>query len=390
MTSTQSLKNRADAVLTLKLEEVLNFSHRLYSNPETGLEEAKASAWLVAELEQIERVRVEHGVAGLPTAVRAEAGQGELVLTICAEYDALPGIGHGCGHNIIAAAALGAFIALAPLADDLGVTVRLLGTPAEETVGGKITMLERGCFEGTHAAMMVHPNADDESVMRPYACSGITATFRGKGAHASAAPHEGINALDALTVALTAIGLARQQLKPNQQIHGYVLNAGSAPNVIPDSATAEWMVRAETLESLADVARVLRRCLEAGAVATGATLEVSPIGETFADMRSDGPMTELYAANARLLGRQPRKDTELGGSTDMGNVSQRFPTIHPMVGLGAGCPPIHTSEFAEFAGSRAGDNAVRDGALAMAWTCIDLAAKQEHRTRLLEMARATA
>lgn len=383
MSTVDILKQRAEEALEVGLDRIVDFSHRLHGSPETGLEEVKASAWLVAELEALEQARVEHGLGELPTAVRAEAGHGQLVLTICAEYDALPGIGHACGHNIIAAAALGTFTALAPLAEELGVTVRLLGTPAEETVGGKIIMLEQGDFDGTHAAMMVHPNAHDESAMRPYACSGYRATFRGLSAHASAAPHEGINALDAMTVALAAIGLARQQLKPNQQIHGYVLNAGSAPNVIPEVATGEWMVRADSMESLERVTKVLHRCLEAGAVASGCQLEIDQTGHSFANLKTDSPMAGLYNANARLLGRNPRKEALLGGSTDMGNVSQYFPTIHPMIGLGDACPPIHSAEFADFAVSRAGDQAVRDGALAMAWTCIDLATDPAHRRQLL-------
>jgi len=383
MSTVDTLKQRAEAALEAGLDRIVDFSHRLHGSPEIGLEEVKASAWLVAELEALDQARIEHGLGELPTAVRAEAGHGELVLTICAEYDALPGIGHACGHNIIAAAALGAFTALAPLADELGVTVRLLGTPAEETAGGKIIMLQQGDFDGTHAAMMVHPNAHDESAMRPYACSGYRATFRGRSAHASAAPHEGINALDALTVALAAIGLARQQLKPNQQIHGYVLNAGSAPNVIPDKATGEWMVRADSMESLDQVTNVLHRCLEAGAVASGCQLEIDQTGHSFANLKTDGPMADLYNANARALGRSPREEALLAGSTDMGNVSQHFPSIRPMIGLGDDCPPIHSAEFADFAISRAGDQAVRDGALGMAWTCIDLATDQAQRHRLL-------
>ena len=383
MSTVDTLKQRAEAALEAGLDRIVDFSHRLHGSPEIGLEEVKASAWLVAELEALDQARIEHGLGELPTAVRAEAGHGGLVLTICAEYDALPGIGHACGHNIIAAAALGAFTALAPLADELGVTVRLLGTPAEETAGGKIIMLQQGDFDGTHAAMMVHPNAHDESAMRPYACSGYRATFRGRSAHASAAPHEGINALDALTVALAAIGLARQQLKPNQQIHGYVLNAGFAPNVIPDKATGEWMVRADSMESLDQVTNVLHRCLEAGAVASGCQLEIDQTGHSFANLKTDGPMADLYNANARALGRSPREEALLAGSTDMGNVSQYFPSIHPMIGLGDDCPPIHSAEFADFAISRAGDQAVRDGALGMAWTCIDLATDQAQRHRLL-------
>lgn len=378
-----TLKSRAGSELEARLDRIIAFSHRLFENPELGLEEFRSSRWLVEELQTVPGAKVQHGLGSLPTAVKAESGNGELVLTICAEYDALPGVGHACGHNIIAAAALGAFAALAPLTDELGLTIRLLGTPAEETVGGKIIMLNQGDFDGTHAAMMVHPSNRDEVAMAPFACAGYDVAFRGRSAHASAEPSEGINALDAMTIALTAIGLARQQLAPNQQIHGYVSHAGTAPNVIPDLAAGQWMVRADSVASLEQVTEKFRRCLEAGALATGATLELEMAGEPFADLISDAGMTAIYTANACALGREPSHEHKLGGSTDMGNISQRFPTIHPMIGLGEDCPPIHTPEFAQFAASRAGDRAVRDGALAMAWTAIDLAVDHAERKRLM-------
>jgi amidohydrolase len=378
-------KAKAEAALAAELDRVLAFSHRLHDNPETGWEEVKASAWLVEELHAVPDVRVTHGLGELPTAVCAEAGNGTLVLTICAEYDALPGVGHACGHNIIASSALGAFIALAPLADELDLTVRLLGTPAEENGGGKILMLEQGNFDGTHAAMMIHPGNADESEMHPFACSGFAVRYEGRAAHASASPHEGINALDALTVALTAIGLARQQLEPGQQIHGSVDGAGTAPNIIPDKATGKWMVRAHDVLSLQRVTAVLERCLRAGAVATGAALHIEQVGRTYADMRNSATIADLFTANAARLGRTMGRSDKRGGSTDMANVSQVFPSIHPMISLGDGCPPIHNEAFAHYAASPAGDRAVRDGALSMAFTCIDLATDPQHRSRLLAL-----
>ncbi len=381
--TTKELKVKAEAALATELDRILAFSHRLHDNPETGWQEFKASAWLAEELRAVPTARVAHGLGDLPTAVRAEAGNGELVLTICAEYDALPGVGHACGHNIIAASALGAFAALAPIADELNLTVRLLGTPAEENGGGKILMLEKGDFDGTHAAMMIHPGNVDESEMHPFACSGFLVRYEGRAAHASASPHEGINALDALTVALTAIGLARQQLEPGQQIHGSVDGAGTAPNVIPETATGKWMVRAHDVLSLQRVTAVLERCLRAGAVASGATLHIEQVGRTYADMLNDSAMAELFTANAARIGRKMTKGDKRAGSTDMANVSHAFPSIHPMISLGDGCPPIHNEAFARFAASPAGDQAVRDGALSMAFTCIDLATDPRQRTRLL-------
>ncbi|WP_263247805.1 amidohydrolase [Saccharopolyspora rosea] len=361
---------------------LLAFSHRLHESPETGFEEFKASAWLAEELRAVPGARVVHGLGELPTAVRADAGSGPLVVTICAEYDALPGVGHACGHNIIAAGALGAFTLLAGVADELDVTVRLLGTPAEESGGGKILMLEQGDFDGTHAAMMVHPGNADRTNMLPLACAGFDVRYRGRSAHASAQPHQGVNALDAMTVALTAIGLARQQLEPGQQIHGCVAGAGTAPNVIPESAAGQWMVRAHDLESLGRVEAVLRRCFEAGAVATGAELEFTPSDPPYAEMRGDARMEELFRDNAAELGRALVPEDTRGGSTDMANVSHHFPTIHPMLDLGD-APPIHHPAFAEAAAGPGGDRAVRDAALGMACTVVDLATDPAERQRLL-------
>lgn len=376
-------KARARQELRGNVARILAFSHKLHENPELGFEEFQAVQWMADELNQVPGARVDIGLGELPTALRAEVGTGALVVTICAEYDALPDIGHACGHNVIAAAAIGAFIALAPLAEDLGLTVRLLGTPAEENGGGKVLMMEQGDFDGTHAAMMVHPGDVDELEMLPYACAGYRIEYHGRGAHASAKPWDGINALDAMTVAMTAIGLSRQQLEPGQQIHGCIDAAGMAPNVIPDHASGQWMVRAHDTDSLDRVTAVLRRCLEAGALATGARLEMAQQGPVYADLRTDSAMAHLFGQNTAQLGRPLRPANRRGGSTDMANVSHEYPTIHPMISLGDGCPGIHDRAFADAAASPSGDKAVWDGALAMAWTCVDLAADPDERRRLL-------
>lgn len=381
----RGFKKEAESAVKDRFNRILGFSHKLHQNPETGFQEHRAVQWLADELNAIAGSRVEVGLGNLPTALKAEAGTGDLVLTICAEYDALPEIGHACGHNIIASAALGAFAALAPLADRLGITVRLLGTPAEENGGGKVLMLEQGDFAGTHAAMMIHPGDVDEVEMLPYACAGYKVSFHGRSAHASAQPWVGVNALDALTVALTAIGLARQQLEPGQQIHGFVDGAGIAANVIPELATGQWMVRAHDVKSLARVTDVLNRCLEAGALAAGARLEVLRDGPVYAELRTDGAMAEIFRLNSAELSRCMGPASRRGGSTDMANVSHCFPSIHPMISLGANCPSIHHAAFADAAASPAGDKAIWDGALAMAWSCIDLAMPGENRDRLLQV-----
>ncbi|MEB4613800.1 amidohydrolase [Leucobacter sp. M11] len=379
-----ALREQAARTVAAHAEDLLALSHRISQHPELGLQETQASRWLTDAAAQVPGARATLGVGGLETAFLAQAGTGELVLTVCAEYDALPEVGHGCGHNVIATAGLGAFLALAPLADQLGATIRLIGTPAEENEGGKITLLDAGVFDGTHAALMVHPGPSDEVSMNPFASGGISARFLGREAHASLTPHRGINALDALTVTLTAIGLARQQLEPGQQIHGSIAERGGAPNVIPGSSAAVWMVRATSMESLDRVTEVVTRCIRAGALAAGCTVEIEAERDgRYANMRIDADLTEAYRRNATALGRSPLAVGANGGSTDMGNVSQRFPSIHPMIGLGDAGLTLHTADFAARAAGPAGDAAVLDGATLLAQTAIDLATDRKIRSRLL-------
>ncbi|KRC58816.1 hypothetical protein ASE14_18615 [Agromyces sp. Root81] len=377
------MKSHANGTLRRETDSLIALSHRISEHPETGLREVRAAGWLLEIASTVPDVGIETGIAGMPTAFAAEVGTGELVVSICAEYDALPGIGHGCGHNIIAAAAVGAFVSLAPLADDLGATIRLLGTPAEENEGGKIRILRAGAFAGTNLAMMVHPGSVDEASMNPYASAVIEARFTGREAHASIAPHEGVNALDAMTVALTAIGLARQQLAPGQQVHGTVVDGGGAPNIIPGSTAGIWMIRATDLPGLRRVRDRVEDCIRAGALAAGCEVEISQDELSYHDLRIDRPLTELYVENAHLVGRSPAGVAHRGGSTDMGNISQVFPSIHPMVGLGDAGLVLHTPEFAAAARGPAGDRAVLDGALLLAAVAIDACCDPVHRERLL-------
>ncbi|GAA4376738.1 amidohydrolase [Paeniglutamicibacter cryotolerans] len=375
----QESAGRVDALA----DRLLAFSHRLHAQPETGLNEEMAATWLVGELSGIEGIRIQHGLGSLPTAVRAEIGNGPLVAVICAEYDALPGLGHACGHNIIAAAGLGAFLALAPAADELGLTLRLLGTPAEETVGGKVIMLRQGDFDGSHLAVMVHPSNRDESSMLAYACVGLDVAFSGKAAHASDEPYKGVNALDAMTLAMNAVALARQQLEPNQQMHGIITAGGQASNIIPDHIAGEWMVRADSLESLDRVKARWRRCFEGAALATGATVEIKENGEVFTDMLPHPGLTAAYVKNAAALGHHCDDSGVLNGSTDMGNVSHHVASIHPMISLDDDGPDGHTHEFASAAVSPGGDAAALNGAKALAATIIDAALDAGLRAELL-------
>jgi amidohydrolase len=376
----ETARNRLDAVR----DHLVKLSHRIHENPEIRYEEQQASAWL-AELLAAEGMTVDKPYCDLPTAFRATAGSGPLHIAVCSEYDALPEIGHGCGHNIIATAGAGAGIAAAAVADAIGATVSVIGTPAEEGGGGKIVLLDRGGFGGVHAAMMVHPAPIDVLEGVVLAAQRVEVHYHGKEAHASASPWRGINAADAITVAQTAIGLLRQYMRPTDRVHGIVIKGGDAPNVIPAHTIARYSIRARSLAHLETIRDKVYRCFEAGAVATGCTLEIQDSDPPYAEMHPDPDIVEAYRQNAEALGRrfvEIRNPERYGGSTDMGNVSLAMPAIHPMIGVNAPVP-THTREFAEYAAGPDGDQAVYDGALALAWTIVDIATDEAVRERLL-------
>ena len=372
-------------------EQLLDLSHRIHDTPELGMEERQACAWLSDALSGA-GFTVERGVGGLDTAFSARSGQGPFRVVVCAEYDALPGIGHACGHNIIAAMSVGAGLGLAAVADDIGVEVTVLGTPAEESGGGKIILLEQGVFDGAHAAMMVHPMPLDVVEMPIIAVDHLNIRYLGKEAHASAFPEFGINAADAMVVAQTAIGLLRQHLRATDRVHGIVTKGGDAPNVVPARTEGTWLVRARDLDELRDVEAKVMRCFEAGALATGARLEVTPEHPPYAEMHHDPALSALYRANAEALGRTFLDFGNLertAGSTDMGNVSLAVPSIHPMIGIESLPAVNHQPEFTAQCATPVADKAVMDGAIAMAWTVIDAAADEQLRTRLMATRRAT-
>jgi amidohydrolase len=385
-------KEAARSAVQGAAEELIGLSHRIHAHPEIRFQEERASGW-VADALSGHGFDVQAGVADLPTAFVATFGSGDLVLGICAEYDALPDIGHACGHNVIAAAAVGAGIGLASVAGDLGLTVKVFGTPAEEGGGGKVLMLERGVFDGVHAAMMVHPvpAAEEQTGIVTLASSHLDVTYTGKAAHAAAYPQLGVNAADALTIAQVAIGLLRQQLLPTDRVHGIVTAGGSAPNIIPERTAASYYARAATLERLAEVEGLVRRCFEAGAVATGCTVEVIQPSPAYSHFDADRDLEALYTANSTALGRPPKEiPPELAGaagSTDMANVSLAIPAIHPMIGVESGDSSNHQAAFAAACATPSADDAVLHGAQAMAWTCIDAATEGAIRARLLSWSR---
>jgi len=367
---------------------LLSLSHRIHAHPELGFEEQQACSWL-AEMLDDAGFAVRTGIYELPTAFIARAGSGPLNIGIMAEYDSLPGVGHACGHNLIAAMAAGAAMALAKVADDAGITVTVIGTPAEEVgnASGKILLLERGAYAGMHAAMMVHPAPMDFVQPRIIAASMFDVHYTGKAAHASAFPELGINAADALTVAQTAIGLLRQHIRSGDRIHGICTHGGDAPNIVPAHTSARYIIRGETLEELEELRVKVRHCFEAGALASGSKLELRGGDKPYTEMLHDADMAALYRRNAEALGRKfPDANSAVGrfsASTDMGNVSKAIPSIHPMISID--CLPAvnHQPEFTAHCVSAAADQALWDGALGMAWTVIDMAADKNLSTRLL-------
>jgi amidohydrolase len=383
---TDAVKEAARRVVESHLADLLALSRAVHDHPETCFEETRAARWTADRLADA-GFDVEEGAGGLATAFVATAGSGPLVLAVCAEYDALPGIGHACGHNIIDASSVGAGLALAAVADEIGATVRVVGTPAEEGGGGKVLLLERGVFNGVHAAMMVHPWPSERLEAACLAVSHFDVHFHGRTAHASAAPWEGVNAGDAMTLSQVAIGLLRQQLPPGDQVHGVVRDGGQAANVIPAEVTGRFMCRSRTLAGLEALEPRVRACFDAGAVATGATVERQDLSPVYSHMVSDPGLLAAYRANAEALGRR-FEDDDRGVpmptlSTDMANVSLSVPSIHPLIRVESHGAVNHQPEFAAACLGPSADAAVHDGALALAFTGVDAATDPALRQRLL-------
>jgi amidohydrolase len=370
---------------------LLELSRRIHANPEVAWEEHQAAAWVGASMDDA-GFAVEAAYLGLDTALKATTGSGPLHVVLCAEYDALPGLGHACGHNIIASSSVGAALALGALADDLGLTVTLLGTPAEEGGGGKILLLERGAFDGVHLALMAHPGPVDVAQARPYAVSHLDIAYDGKAAHAAAYPEDGVNAADAFTVAQVAIGLLRQQLPGGTRVHGLVTRSGEAPNSIPQRSEGRWYVRGDSTPVMERTREKVLRCFQAGALATGCELHVDEPTVPYAEFRTDEAVLDHYVRNARSLGRVLTDgDRGLGrmsrASTDMGNVSQIVAAIHPYIGIDSAPALNHQLEFAAACISKAADDALLDAAAALALTVVDVAADDGLRSRLTSVDR---
>ena len=381
-TDLERAKQAACACVDRARAALIDLSRRIHSHPELRFEEQQAAQWLSEYLTAI-GFAVERGAYGVPTAFAARLGSGAPHVAILCEYDALPGLGHACGHNIIAAAGAGAGAALAPLLAATGGSLTILGTPAEEAGGGKIVMAHHGAFDGLDAAMMVHPAGADLPAMHVLAVSFLQVAYRGRAAHAAAFPHRGINALDALVSAYNALAQLRQHIRPTERIHGIITDGGQAANIVPERAAGVFCVRAATARDLALLKERVIACFRAGALATGAELELQPLGVDYAEMRPNPPLVDAYARNMERLGRAVRDPRDVpaavAGSTDMGNVSQLVPAIHPMIAAAPPHVPLHSSDFAAYSGSESGECAVIDGAKALAMTALDVLCRPELR-----------
>jgi amidohydrolase len=379
------LKREACAFIDQQAELLLELSHDIHAHPELNYDEHHAHAALTDVLAS-SFSEVRRGAYGLDTAFEATAGvaseSGPHVAIIC-EYDALPEIGHACGHNVIAAAGAGAGLALRPLMGDLGGTLHVYGTPAEEGGGGKIAMARAGAFRGLDAAMMIHPADHDLTSMRAIAIHECCASFHGQEAHAAAAPHLGRNALDAAVLSYNAIAALRQHIRPTERIHGVFTHGGDKANIVPKFASMNWYVRSDTLESLAPLKDRVAACFAGAAAATGCSVDLVWEDHSYADMRDSEAIVSVFVSNAASIGRDmecPTSDSMVVGSTDMGNLSYLAPSIHPMLRVAPPGVAIHTGRFADYAKGPEGDRAVLDGAKILAMTTIDLLCSSELRS----------
>jgi amidohydrolase len=372
-----SLKKSIISEIDSRRSELIELSLNIHANPELGLNEHKAMEWLTSFLQK-SGFTIERGIAGLPTAFRAAYGKGKPVVAFLAEFDALPKMGHACGHNIIAAAAVGAAVAASRCADKYPGTIVVIGTPAEELDGGKVMMVERGAFNGIDAAMMVHPGVLDAATAFALACQNLEIAFYGKAAHAAASPEAGINALDAMVISFNAINSMRQHIKASSRIHGIIKNGGEAANIVPAYTSGLFMVRAEDDAYLDELKPRVLDCFKGAALATGARLEYQWGTIRYSAMRNNMTLAGVFQQNMQLLGRKVTTEPYKAlGSTDMGNVSQIVPGIHPFVAIAPDTVSTHSVEFAIAAASETGMRGMVDAAKAMAMVAADLLASSD-------------
>ncbi len=374
MTNKEKFKKSLDSIY----QELCNVNDWMYENPELGFEEYKTSKYLVEFIEKYSS-KVQYPTHELDTAFQITFGESGPLVVICVEYDALPEIGHACGHNIIATAALGAGLSLKELASELGVRVKLLGTPAEEGGGGKIVLLERGAFEDASCSMMIHPGF--ENVVNPTftTIQQYTVEYFGKDAHAAGAPDQGINALDAQIQLFVNASTYRQQMVQSNRMHGVIRDGGYKPNIIPSYTKSEWYLRSLNGEGLVELEKDFHNFVNAAALATKCKVKISSPDYRYEEIVNNETLFNLYLENSLEVGRKmilQQDATRPGlGSTDMGNISKAFPSIHPMLSIDAVDAVNHQPEYAAATITKGGHKAIYDGAYAMGATIIDLVEK---------------
>ncbi|MFH1662842.1 MAG: M20 family metallopeptidase [Chloroflexota bacterium] len=372
------LKSSIQSDIDNRRRQLADLSLKIHSNPETGFKEYNASNWLTQYLEN-NGFLVERGICQMETAFKASYGNKQPAIAILAEYDALPELGHACGHNLIATIAVGAAIASKAAVDKLGGSVLVIGTPAEEIHGGKVIMAERGAFNNIDIAMMVHPSTHDTATTKALACASLDVEFFGHEAHSAAHPEEGANALEAIILSFNAINSLRQHIRDDARIHGIITNGGQVVNVVPAHSAASFLVRAKDEAYLEELKNKVLNCFKGAATATGTKFKYKWGDVQYAPMRNNIVMANLYIANMKTLGRSVKlvNPDQSFGSTDMGNVSQLVPSIHPSIAISPKGASIHSLRFAEAAASESGIQGIIDAAKAIAMTAVDLLSSPE-------------
>lgn len=379
----ERLKAEVVGSVEAQRDQLGELSRVIHDTPELGYHEVMAANLLRQYLEK-SSFAVEPGICDLPTAFRASFGKGKPAVAFVAEYDALPDIGHACGHNLIATIAVGAAVASRCAVEQLGGSVLVIGTPAEELYGGKVIMVRRGAFDNLDAALILHPDTVDLATTRALACQGLEVEFFGKAAHAAARPEAGVNALEAMIQSFNGINGLRQHIKSTARIHGIITDGGKAANVVPAHSAGAFLVRAADDSYLDELKERVLSCFVGAATATGARLEYRWDDVRYATMRNNLTLARLFVKNMESLGRKVVFAEPGGGfgSTDMGNVSQVVPSIHPFVSIAGRDVMIHTPEFAAAAAAENGMIGMLDGAKALAMMAVDLLADPEALVRV--------
>lgn len=355
-------------------EDLLNIKKALYDHPELGDEEYESMKLLVDYLREHD-FKVETGLVNRPTSFRAEFTSGKPGPTIAylAEYDALPGIGHGCGHNLIATMSTGAGIILSKVINEIGGRVIVLGTPAEETNGAKVPMVKQGIFDDIDVAMMAHPFGESTESGPMLAIDAIQFAFTGKSAHAAAAPEQGINALDSVIQLFNGINAIREHVPSDVKMHGVISKGGQAANIVPDYAVAQYYFRSNSRDTLDQVVAKAKKIAEGAALMTGATVEISNYEISYDNLITNQTLSSCFTKNMKEISQQPvQPPRKAAGSADIGDVSRVVPAIHPMIGLNDASLVLHTTEVADKTITKDGDNALMYGALSLAKTGNDV------------------